>query len=212
MFPGRLKLWIHRWFSFDWVGAVYPRLFLSIHKPARFKALAWNRGLLCQSAWDSVELIKKSRNSPASLRYPRPRIIEKTRWINKRHEYNYNYCYYYFYYYFILLLLFKYFAVFQLVQVFRCFGVPVFLCCSVFQRVPAYSGLFQRVPVFLMFTVSLFIPCRFSRQTKQFSGFHDEPWSLQPKLFLVLRIKIILICKQILASTVVKKESLSTPP
>ena len=89
---------------------------------------------------------------------------------------------------------------------FWCSGV------SVLQRVPAYSGLFQRVPVFLMFTVSLFTPCRFSRQTKQFSGFHNEPWSLQPKLFLVLRIKIILICKKILASTVVKKESLSTPP
>ena len=155
MFPGRLKLWIHRWFSFDWAGAVYPRLFHSIHKPARFKALAWNRGLLCQSAWDSVELIKKSRNSPASVRYPRPRIIEKTRWINKRHEYNYNYCYYYFYYYFILLLLFKYFAVFQLVQVFRCFGVPVFLCCSVFRPVSACSGV-PDVYSFIIHSMSVF--------------------------------------------------------
>ena len=188
MFPGRLKLWIHRWFSFDWAGAVYPRLFHSIHKPARFKALAWNRGLLCQSAWDSVELIKKSRNSPASVRYPRPRIIEKTRWINKRHEYNYNYCYYYFYYYFILLLLFKYFAVFQLVQVFRCFGVPVFLCCCVFQRIPACFSVF-RCSWCLQFHYSFHVGFRGKRSS--FQGFmmslgvfnQNFFWSCASKLF-----------------------------
>ena len=108
----------------------------------------------------------------------------------------------------IILYCYYYLNTSRCSSLFRCSGVLVFRCFCV----AAYSGLFQRVPVFLMFTVSLFIPCRFSRQTKQFSGFHDEPWSLQPKLFLVLRIKIILICKQILASTVVKKESLSTPP
>ena len=172
MFPGRLKLWIHRWFSFDWVGAVYPRLFHSIHKPARFKALALNRGLLCQSAWDSVELIKKSRNSPASVTYDTLGLGLSKKPVGLINDMNIIiiiviiifiiilYCYYYL-------------NISRCSSLFRCSGVLVFRCFCV----PAYSGLFQRVPVFLMFTVSLFIPCRFSRQTKQFSGFHDEPWS-----------------------------------